>query len=149
MFFSILPNFIGTNNMDKGFGRWKVSFFLAWLTFLQSSLSSFAILLLSGRTSKAIFDMSISFIFFFFAKIASASLWFRNLTIVRSILPSLWHATISFLSIFTPISLNLYSDWKNQVHFNKPKILLLNFYDVYGVNLWEKISPKVQLIRAE
>ena len=125
------------------------SLFFSGMTYIPPIITILFRYITSGRTSKAIFDMSISFIFFFFAKIASASLWFRNLTIVRSILPSLWHATISFLSIFTPISLNLYSDWKNQVHFNKPKILLLNFYDVYGVNLWEKISPKVQLIRAE
>lgn len=42
---------------------------------------------------------------FFFKKTASASLHFRNLTIIRQVLSSLWHAKISILSIFILISL--------------------------------------------
>ena len=64
-----------------------------------------AILLLSGRMFAAIFDIPMSFNFLFFAKPASASLRCRSLTIDQLVLPSLWHATISFLSIFTPVSL--------------------------------------------
>ena len=90
--------------MGKDSGRWGF-FFLVRLFFLQSLLLSGVMLSRQEVVpSERNFGELTSFKFFFVTKTASASLQLRNLTMVRSVFPSLWHVTIWLSLSLTSIS---------------------------------------------
>ena len=91
--------------MGIDFGRWKVSFFRHNLHSFSHRYSLWLYYYCLEERLKQFLMCHYPLTSSFFAKTASASLRFRNLTIVRSVLPSLWHATVSFLSILTLILL--------------------------------------------